>query len=199
MGLLTFKWLSGQHRKPEASPLLSLECVSVRLGQRLILDDVSLAIYAGEHVRITGPNGAGKSTMLDAIMGLVRPVAGRILYKGEAIESYPTHQRAQLGIRYMRQCYNVFPSLSVRNNLTLALGAQGYHHFQEAFPQWAQELLPTIPAGLLSGGQQQKLAWAMTVLGRGDLLLLDEPWSGVAPSTAVSPHYPSTVISIEHI
>lgn len=182
MGLLNFEWIGGQKRAQGATPLLAVESVSVRLGQRHVLDDVNLEVYEGEQVRITGPNGAGKSTLLNAIMGVVPLASGRIAFKGKDISQLPTHERAQSGIRYMRQRDNVLPSLTVRENLRLALGSDGYERFRKQFPEWAKDIVPDTPPGMLSGGQKQKLAWGMTVLSQALLFLVDEPSAGVAGS-----------------
>lgn len=178
MGLLNFAWINGQCRPPGAAPLLIVENLTVRLGQRLVLEDVELKIFEGEQIRITGPNGTGKSTLLNAIMGVVPVATGRIIFKGEDISSLSTHERAKRGIRYMRQLDNVFPSLTVRENLTLALGKDGYEQFKISFTQWVDDILPQTPAGMLSGGQKQKLAWGMTVLEKSTLLLSDEASAG---------------------
>lgn len=198
MGLLNFEWIGGQKRTPGAVPLLSVQGVSVRLGQRLVLDDVSLDVHEGEQVRITGPNGAGKSTLLNAITGVLPLNEGRILFKGKDISGLPAHERAARGIRYMRQRDNVFPSLTVRENLQLAVGKDGYERFSERFPEWAKDIAGSQPAGMLSGGQKQKLAWGMTLLSAGDILLADEPSAGVtADSNLMSQSLPTT-ICIEH-
>lgn len=178
MGLLNFAWIGGQKRESGGAPLLQVEHVSVRVGQRLVLDDVSLEVFEGEQVRITGPNGAGKSTLLNAITGVLPLDEGRILFKGEDISKLPTHERAARGIRYMRQRDNVCPSLTVSENLQLAVGKDGYERFRERFPEWAKDIAANQPAGMLSGGQKQKLAWGMTVLGAHQLLLMDEPSAG---------------------
>ena len=180
MSLLNFEWIGGQKRPANASPLLTVEGVSVRLGQRLVLDDVNMEVYEGEQVRITGPNGAGKTTLLNAIMGVVPLASGRIAFRGEDITALPTHERATCGIAYMRQRDNVFPSLTVRENLQLALGPDGYERFTERFPEWARDIAADTPAGMLSGGQKQKLAWGMTVLtNERGIFLVDEPFVGV--------------------
>lgn len=181
MGLLGFEWVNGQRRVPSASPLLTVKGVSVRLGQRLVLDDVSLEIHEGEQVRVTGPNGSGKSTFLNAIMGLVPLQQGHIIFQGEDISSLPTHERAKRGIAYMRQRANVFPSLTVHQNLVLAAGRNGYERFKKQYPEWAVELPPMRPAGMLSGGQKQKLAWGMTAFASPCIMLLmDEARAGIA-------------------
>ena len=186
MSLLNFEWIGGRGRSAGAIPLLSVESVSVRLGQRLVLDNVSLEVFEGEQVRITGPNGAGKSTLLNAIMGVVPTTTGRILFKGEDLGKLATHERANLGIRYMRQRDNVFPTLTASENLNLALGEGGYNRFREQFPKWAEDITPKTPAGMLSGGQKQKLAWGMSVLNDVSLLLSDEASAGSSENLAIS-------------
>jgi len=198
MGLLNFEWVGGQKRPAGAAPLLAVEGVSVRLGQRLVLDDVSLEVYEGEQVRVTGPNGAGKSTLLNAITGILPLATGRIVFKGEDISSLPIHERANRGIAYMRQRDNVFPSLTVRENLKLALGPDGYERFAGRFPEWAHDIAADTPAGMLSGGQKQKLAWGMTTLERHSVMLADEPTTGVSDKTALLRPQTSTMLLIEH-
>lgn len=196
MGLLNFEWISGHKRPANAVPLLAVESVSVRLGQRLVLDNVSLEVYEGEQVRITGPNGGGKSTLLNAIMGVVSLASGRITFKGEEISNLPTHERANRGIRYMRQRDNVFPSLTVRENLRLALGQDGYKRFQDRFPEWARDIAPHTSGGMLSGGQKQKLAWGMMVLQDVALMLSDEASAG--SSSTLRPLGNQTACFVEH-
>lgn len=198
MGLLNFEWMGGQKRIPGAVPLLSVQGVSVRLGQRLVLDDVSLELHEGEQVRITGPNGAGKSTLLNAITGVLPLDEGRVMFKGEDISKLPTHERTARGIRYMRQRDNLFPSLTVRENLQLAVGKEGYERFSERFPEWASDIAADQPAGMLSGGQKQKLAWGMAVLSAGDILLADEPSAGVTADANMMSQTLATAIFIEH-
>ena len=198
MGLLNFEWVGGQYRSQDTPPLLVVERLSVRLGQRLVLDDVNLIIYKGEQVRITGPNGAGKSTLLNAITGVLPLNEGRILFKGEDISRLPTHERTALGIRYMRQRDNVFSSLTVWENLQLAVGKDGYDRFRERFPDWAKDIAANQPAGMLSGGQKQKLAWGMAVLSSGDILLADEPSAGVPADANMKSQPLTTAIFIEH-
>lgn len=200
MGLLNFEWIAGQNRPLDAMPLLVVEHLCVRLGQRLVLDDVSLTVYKDEQVRITGPNGAGKSTLLNAITGVLPLDKGRILFKGEDISRLPTHQRTARGIRYMRQRDNVFPSLTVRENLQLAIGKNGYERFCERFPEWAKDIAAHQPAGMLSGGQKQKLAWVMSALCAPQLLLTDEPFAGVQSDTKlILPNNSPTRITVEHL
>lgn len=198
MGLLNFEWIGGQKRPAGSTPLLAVEGVSVRLGQRLVLDDVSLEVYEGEQVRITGPNGAGKSTLFNAITGVLPLVTGRVLFQGEDISNLPTHERIIRGIRYMRQRDNMFPSLTVSENLQLALGSEGYTSFVEQFPEWAKDILPDTPAGMLSGGQRQKLAWGMSVLSDYQLVLLDEPVAGVSQNLSLQANDNQSALWITH-
>lgn len=198
MGLLNFEWIGGRMRESGSTPLLQVEHVSVRVGQRLVLDDVSLEVFEGEQVRITGPNGAGKSTLLNAITGVLPLNEGRIVFKGEDISKLPTHERTARGIRYMRQRDNVFPSLTVSENLQLAVGKDGYERFRERFPEWAKDIAANQPAGMLSGGQKQKLAWGMAVLSDGEIILADEPSAGVTADANMMSQSIPTTIYIEH-
>ncbi len=198
MSLLNFEWMGGQKRESGGTPLLQVEHVSVRVGQRLVLDDVSLEVFEGEQVRITGPNGAGKSTLLNAITGVLPLNEGRVLFKGEDISQLPPHERISRGIRYMRQRDNVFPSLSARENLQLAIGKNGYERFRERFPEWANDIATNQPAGMLSGGQKQKLAWGMAVLSDGGILLADEASAGVTADANMMSRSLTTAIFIEH-
>lgn len=196
MGLLNFEWIGGWKRTSGSEPLLQVEHVSVRVGQRLVLDDVSLDVFEGEQVRITGPNGAGKSTLLNAITGVLPLDEGRILFKGEDISKLPTHERSARGIRYMRQRDNVFPSLTVSENLQLAVGKDGYERFRERFSEWTKDIAADQSAGMLSGGQKQKLAWGMMVLQDVVLMLSDEASAG--SSEAIMPDAPMSVCFVEH-
>ncbi|WP_333875776.1 ATP-binding cassette domain-containing protein [Methylobacter sp.] len=198
MGLLNFEWIRGQKRESGGTPLLQIEHVCVRIGQRLVLDDVSLDVFEGEQVRITGPNGAGKSTLFNAITGVLPLNEGRILFRGEDISKLPTHERTARGIRYMRQRDNVFPSLTVRENLQLAVGREGYERFREKFPEWAKDISANQSSGMLSGGQKQKLAWGMVVLSSGNIILADEPSAGVAADANIMSQSLPTAIFIEH-
>lgn len=199
MGLLSFDRVRGRKtQESTAIPLLQIEHISVRVGQRLVLDDVSLEVFEGEHIRITGPNGAGKSTLLNAITGVLPLAEGRILFKGEDISALPTHERAFRGVRYMRQRANVFPSLTVQENLRLAIGKDGFERFSERFPDWAEDISANKPAGMLSGGQKQKLAWGMTMLPEAELILADEPSAGMPSDANVKSRPSSTTIFIEH-
>jgi len=198
MCLLNFEWIVGRKRESGGAPLLQIEHVSVRVGQRLVLDDINLEVYEYEQVRITGPNGAGESTLFNAITGVLPLDKGRIVFKGEDISKLPPHERTARGIRYMQQRDNVFPSLTVQENLQLAVGKGGYERFCERFPAWAKDIAANQPAGMLSGGQKQKLAWGMTVLSPGEIILADEPSAGVAADANMMSQSLPTAMFIEH-
>ncbi len=184
------------------APLLTIKNLSVRVGIRQVLKGMSLTICQGEHIRITGPNGSGKSTLLNAIAGVepARIEEGTIEFDGSDIRSMPPHKRASLGIAYMRQTDNIFPSLSVGENLRLALGEYGPERFMKVFPECAKDLPLSKTAGLLSGGQKKKLAWGMTLLRQNArIALLDELKAGTDESingNQIPGHL--TVLEVEH-
>ena len=198
MGLLSFEWIDEDKRETDTAPLLKVEHITVRQGTRLVLDNVSFDIYEGEQVRVTGPNGAGKSTLLNAITGVLPLETGRILFNGEDISGLPVYECASRGIRYMRQRENVFPSLTVRENLQLALGSNGYEKFSGRFPEWVTVFSDDIAAGMLSGGEKQKLAWGMTVLSDYKLILLDEPAAGVSDIMSLELNNEQCAIWVTH-
>jgi ABC-type branched-subunit amino acid transport system ATPase component len=197
---LHFTWL----KKGESGtrPLLSVRNLCVRVGIREILKDVNLEVFPGDHICITGPNGSGKSTLLNAIAGVepAKVTSGNIAMDGREIMLLPAHERASLGLAYMRQTDNTFPSLSVAEHLRIALGGGGSERFSATFPEWAKQILLDKPAGNLSGGQKKKLAWAMTFLQEGSsLVLLDEPMAGVSGEVfKIDNLLKKCVIEIEH-
>lgn len=184
------------------SPLLNIKNLSVRVGIRQVLKEMNLTVYPGDHVRITGPNGSGKSTLLNAIAGVepARIEEGTIEFNGNNITRLAPHERTSVGIAYMRQSDNVFPSLSVADNLRLALGGGGPESFTESFPEWANDIPLIKIAGNLSGGQKKKLAWGMTLLRQNvRLALLDEPKAGMDCSIETKNIFEDmTVLEIEH-
>jgi len=183
MDNMNFKWLKKGARSPDVIPLLRIEGLTVKVGMRRVLDNLNLHVFKGDHLLITGPNGCGKSTLFNAIMDIPpsKRIRGKIEFKGKDITKLPTHERANLGISYMRQTENIFPGMSVADNLRLALGDDGPERFQREFPEWVEELTLEKRAGALSGGQKKKLAWGMTVLKTNIYMhLLDEPTTGVS-------------------
>ncbi|NNF71055.1 MAG: ABC transporter ATP-binding protein [Rhodobacteraceae bacterium] len=153
-----------------------------------ILKDVSITARAGQVTLIIGPNGAGKSTLIKAIAGLVQMSAGQIAFDGGDITGIRPDQLAQHGISYVPQTDNIFRSLSIRQNLDLALrGARGdaaaiLARLFDQFPALAAK--HRDKAGTLSGGQRQFLAIAMALASAPKLILMDEPSAGLSPKAA---------------
>ncbi|MUW14988.1 ATP-binding cassette domain-containing protein [Halorubrum sp. CBA1125] len=154
-----------------------------------ILRDVDLTVETGEIVGIVGRNGVGKTTLLKSIMGLLEPETGTVRFGGEDLtrESADAHARSSIG--YVPQGRDVFPGLTVEENLTIGEGIGGddetrYEQVYEYFP--ILEERADQDAGTMSGGQQQMLAIARALVGDPDLLLVDEPSEGVQPSIVQS-------------
>jgi len=167
-------------------PLLEVHDLSAGYGETDILSGLSLRVEPGELVAVIGPNGAGKSTLLKTLAGLVRPRGGRIALRGADITGASSQRIVASGLCYVPQEANVFPSLTVWENLTIgAWTAPG--PFNERAGA-AVELFPALAerrrarAGTLSGGERQMLALAMALMVEPLLLLLDEPSAGLAPS-----------------
>jgi branched-chain amino acid transport system ATP-binding protein len=153
-------------------------------GKSHILQGVDLTIREGEIVSLLGRNGVGRSTTCKAIMGLVAP-QGEVRFKGQAIAGMRPDQIAHLGIGYVPEDRQVFPGLTVQQNLELGLkraGVFGRWNFEDVY-----KLFPNLsqrrdnPAGVLSGGEQQMLTMCRTLMGDPDLVLIDEPTEGLAP------------------
>lgn len=166
--------------------MLQVEKIDTFYGSSQILFDVSLEVSLGEVVGLLGRNGAGKTTTLRSIMGLTRPKGGKISYKGEDILGKPTYKIAKMGIGYVPEDRIIFPDLSVLDNLNLASKISS-----ESKNGWNIErvfgLFPVLKArahqngGTLSGGEQQMLTIARTLMGNPELILVDEPTEGLAP------------------
>jgi branched-chain amino acid transport system ATP-binding protein len=173
--------------KGSPEPILACRKLGAGYGGLSVLEDVSLEIKSGELVALLGANGAGKSTAMRAVSGLLRPVSGAIALDGRPIEHSPAHKIAAAGITLVPEGRQVFPELSVRDNLVL--GSYTRDHVDEA--QEIEALLRRFPrlrerldnrAGLLSGGEQQMLALARGLIARPRVLMLDEPSLGLAPA-----------------
>ncbi len=166
--------------------MLTLEGVHGYYGRAHILDGMSFAAAKGEVVAVLGRNGAGKSTTFKTIMGLVRAAAGEITFLGRRIDRMATHAIARLGLGYVPEERRIFTELSVMENLEV-----GRQPRRDGAPEWTPEKLFAIfpnlaemrdrPGGRMSGGEQQMLTIARTLMGNPALVLLDEPSEGLAP------------------
>jgi urea ABC transporter ATP-binding protein UrtE len=167
-------------------PLLEVRDLAAGYGSGDILQGVSLMIGAGEIVATIGRNGVGKSTLMKAIIGLLSARSGSIHFKQKLITSLRADQRAALGIGYVPQGREVFPELTVEENLLMgesinqAKASPRYDLAYEYFPILRERR--SQAAGTFSGGQQQMLAIGRALVGRPELLLLDEPSLGIQPS-----------------
>jgi branched-chain amino acid transport system ATP-binding protein len=168
--------------------MLEVERLDVFYGDAQALDGVSLGAAEGELVAIVGANGAGKSSLIRAIAGIEKPRRGRICYRGRNITGLPSHQICNLGIGQVAEGRQIFPSLSVHENLEMgallprARGrmAETLHEIYDLFPRLAERR--TQLAGTMSGGEQQMLAIARCLMGQPDLIMFDEPSLGLAPA-----------------
>ena len=151
-------------------------------GAAQALFAVAIDVKAGELVVLQGLNGAGKSTLLQAIMGSGPRVAGVITYEGQRLDKLPPHQRALAGLGYVAEDRRLFANLSVRENLHIAARGQVARNEEQALGLFPA-LVPMLsrPASQMSGGEQQMLAIARTLMCEPRLLLLDEPCEGIAP------------------
>ena len=168
--------------------MLQIRSLSVAYGGLQALSEVSLDVAAGEFVAVVGPNGAGKSTLFKTISGVVAPVAGGILYKGKDLRGVPPGERAQNGIAHVPEGRQVFASMSVMENLEMgAYTRNGRARWRELL-QMILALFPVLEerreqlAGTLSGGEQQMLAIGRGLASAPELLMLDEPSMGLAPT-----------------
>jgi len=162
-------------------PLLVLRDVRAGYGSAVVLDGVSFTLPQHGGLAVLGRNGVGKSTLLLTIMGYTRVSRGRILWRGGDITHQPPHRRALGGIGWVAQEREIFPSLSVEENLTVAARAGRWHlrAVFDLFPRLAERRRNL--GNQLSGGEQQMLAVARALMTNPALLLLDEPLEGLAP------------------
>jgi branched-chain amino acid transport system ATP-binding protein len=166
--------------------LLEVENLSASYGRAQVLFGISLQLRPGEVVALVGRNGAGKSTTLKAIMGLVEARADRLAFRSSSLLRLPTYRIARLGLGYVPEDRRVFTDLSIEENLEV--GRQAARPGRSPWtPERLFRLFPNLaemkgrPGGQMSGGEQQMLAIARTLMGNPDAILLDEPSEGLAP------------------
>jgi urea transport system ATP-binding protein len=171
------------------SPMLQVSNLDVYYGESHILRNVDLTVPKGQMVCLIGRNGVGKTTLLKTIIGLLKPRGGNIELSGQGILARSPDQRARLGIGYVPQGREVIPRLTVKENLLLGYEALADRPRQaQTVPDEIFELFPVLETmlsrmgGDLSGGQQQQLAIARALMGKPQLLVLDEPTEGIQPS-----------------
>jgi branched-chain amino acid transport system ATP-binding protein len=164
-----------------AEPLLALRGIRAGYGDAVVLDDVSLEVPAEGSLAVLGRNGVGKSTLLLTIMGYTDVARGRIAWRGADITALAPHRRAQQGLGWVAQEREIFPSLTVEENLTVAArrGRWDRGAVYRLFPPLAERRRHR--GSHLSGGEQQMLAIARALMTNPALLLLDEPLEGLAP------------------
>ena len=167
--------------------ILRVESLDLFYGDAQALDGVSLEVEEGTIVAIVGANGAGKTSLIRTIAGMLKPARGRIVFRGQDIAGLPSHRVCDLGIGQVAEGRQVFPTLSVAENL--AMGAMLPRARDSGRGTWSMSLrmFPRLaerrqqPAGTLSGGEQQMLAIGRCLMGAPDLIMFDEPSLGLAP------------------
>jgi neutral amino acid transport system ATP-binding protein len=176
----------GPRVNPASIVLETRELVAGYTTELDILSGVSIRVLAGEVVAVVGPNGAGKSTLMKAVIGLLKPRAGRVLLRDTNIVARRPHEIVRLGVGYVPQRENVFENMSVLENLELgSVGQRG-----SGLTARIEELLTLFPrlgerrrqiVGTMSGGERQMVAMARALMPKPEILLLDEPSAGLAP------------------
>jgi branched-chain amino acid transport system ATP-binding protein len=170
-------------------PVLTLKSISAGYGGVQILSDITLDVAQNEIVAVIGPNGSGKSTLAKVLAGLIPPSGGRIFLGGRDVTNLPAWQRPAAGLAYVPQELNVFPNMTVAENLRIAseyarpVSKADFEGGQERafalFPKFAEK--KRLRAGVLSGGERQLLAFACAMIASPKILVLDEPSAGLSP------------------
>ncbi|MGE0563828.1 MAG: ABC transporter ATP-binding protein [Pseudolabrys sp.] len=168
--------------------MLLVENLSVFHGDAQALDAVTLDVKEGEIIAIVGANGAGKTSLIRTIAGMHKPASGRVVYRGEEIAGWPSHRVCNLGIGQVAEGRQIFPSLSVSENLAMgAMLPRGRERRDDSLAK-VYRLFPRLEerqrqaAGTLSGGEQQMLAIGRCLMACPDLVMFDEPSLGLAPA-----------------
>ncbi len=163
------------------SEVLSIDHIRAGYGETVVLEDMSLRLESRETLAVLGRNGVGKTTLLATIMGHTTLHSGRIAFNGKNIEGMPIYERVRSGVGYVPQTREIFPSLTVEENLSVAKrpGRWNLNRIYDLFPNLAQRKKHL--GNQISGGEQQMLAIGRALMGNPSLLLLDEPMEGLAP------------------
>lgn len=168
--------------------MLTVSDLDLFYGDAQALDGVSLAVAAGSTTAIVGANGAGKTSLIRTVAGILKPARGSIRFKDQAIGGLPSHRVCDLGIGQVAEGRQIFPSLSIRENLEMgaviprarATAKQSFDQVLDLFPRLRERLGQA--AGTLSGGEQQMLAIGRCLMGKPELIMFDEPSLGLSPA-----------------
>lgn len=165
--------------------MLKIQNVDSYYGESCVIKGLSFEVPKGKIVSLIGRNGVGKTTTLKSIMGLVKTPAGSIMMDGQEMIKLPAYERVRLGIGYVPQGRDIFPQMTVQENIELGLQPKGG---KGTVPDYIYDLFPILPkfakrkGGDLSGGQQQQLAIARALAADPKIIILDEPTEGIQPS-----------------